>query len=152
MCLWFCPQLVAAAETRTVGKRAVRILLECFLVLCSFLFTIKILTIAVTQWRTISIPQTPRKKKPGSSQSNLLEGQLLPKNHERGRKYLEYLSNRLKVNAGWNVMFAPEELPHFPYSVQMKLTFHNWIGSHVCFAFISLHFWPNLVIDNRYRY
>ena len=32
MCLWFCPQLVAAAETRTVGKRAVRILLECFLV------------------------------------------------------------------------------------------------------------------------
>ena len=33
MCLWFCPQLVAAAETRTVGKWAVRILLECFLVL-----------------------------------------------------------------------------------------------------------------------
>ena len=32
MCLWFCPQLVAPAETRTVGKRAVRILLECFLV------------------------------------------------------------------------------------------------------------------------
>ena len=32
MCLWFCPQLVAAAETRTVGKRTVRILLECFLV------------------------------------------------------------------------------------------------------------------------
>ena len=32
MCLWFCPQLVAATETRMVGKRAVRILLECFLV------------------------------------------------------------------------------------------------------------------------
>ena len=32
MCQEFCPQLVAAAETRTVGKRAVRILLECFLV------------------------------------------------------------------------------------------------------------------------
>ena len=32
MCLWFCPQLVAAAETRTVGKRVVCILLECFLV------------------------------------------------------------------------------------------------------------------------
>ena len=31
MCLWICPELVAA-ETRTVGKRVVRILLECFLV------------------------------------------------------------------------------------------------------------------------
>ena len=30
MCLGFCPQLVVAAETCTVGKRAVRILLECF--------------------------------------------------------------------------------------------------------------------------
>ena len=36
MCLWFCPQLVAAAETRTVGKQAVRMLLECFLVPSSF--------------------------------------------------------------------------------------------------------------------
>ena len=43
MCLWFCPQLVAAAETCTVGKRAVRILLECFLVFkMKFLVTILI--------------------------------------------------------------------------------------------------------------
>ena len=28
----FCPELAAATETRTVGKRAVRTLLECFLV------------------------------------------------------------------------------------------------------------------------
>ena len=32
VCQEFCPQLVAAAETRIVGKRAVRYLLECFLV------------------------------------------------------------------------------------------------------------------------
>ena len=32
VCQEFCLQLVAAAETHTVGKRAVRILLECFLV------------------------------------------------------------------------------------------------------------------------
>ena len=32
VCQEFCPQLVVAAETHTVGKRAVRILLECFLV------------------------------------------------------------------------------------------------------------------------
>ena len=36
MCLWFCPQLMAAAETRMVGKRPVRILLECFLVRTCF--------------------------------------------------------------------------------------------------------------------
>ena len=36
-CQEFCPQLVAAVETRTVGKRAAGILLECFLVNQHFL-------------------------------------------------------------------------------------------------------------------
>ena len=36
VCQEFCPQLVAATETLTVGKRAARILVECFLVLCMY--------------------------------------------------------------------------------------------------------------------
>ena len=39
MCLWICPKLVAA-ETRMVGKRAVRIPLECFLVYLSKLVVV----------------------------------------------------------------------------------------------------------------
>ena len=36
LCQKFCPQLLAATETRTVVKRAASILLECFLVVNVF--------------------------------------------------------------------------------------------------------------------
>ena len=39
-CLWFCPQLVDATKTCMVGKRAARILLECFLVYLSKLVVV----------------------------------------------------------------------------------------------------------------